>query len=368
MEYSEMISCAKALFDPEYLPNKLLHRDQELETLANIISPDDASTPVNIMVHGSFGIGRTTLLRFWGNQRLGTWSRPLINFHMKTDAEIVHDTLTTLTGSSPPFAPLPELWSLLKRILRKAETPIIFTLDDIDRHNCDAYTKYLSLCKSLGISSMATAPRYFPRQLDQSAATQLDFSLELEPFSDHQFLDIITQRVTDAFPTPLPPFITEYIADVICILDFQRPATAVELLRNLYPLTTENTSLTSDQIRQACLSSRALHYDFWSDHLAHLTNLEATTALLLQAVGEYFTVNPGQIYVTESQLLLQYQQVCECTEIAPKNTKFQRALNELLFQDLLLRSRYNSEKYFTLLPAQGYFEIVELILGDKEEC
>lgn len=363
-----MVSCAKALFDPEYLPTKLLHRDRELNTLTNLISSNDASSPVNLMIHGSFGIGRTTLLRFWGHHELGSWRRPLISFHMKSDTEIVHDTLTALTGSSPPSTSLPELWSLLKRIIRKAETPLIFTLDDIDRHTCDAYTKYLSLCKNLGIPSMATAPRYFPRQLVSSAASHLDFVLELEPFSDHQFLDIITQKVTDAFPIPLPPSITEFIADIICILDFQRPATAVELLRRLYPLTTENASLTTDHIRQACLSSRTLHYDFWSGHLAHLTNLEATTTLLLQAIGEYFTVNPGRIYVTKSQLLLQYKQVCERTEITPTNTQFSRALNELLFQDLLLRSRYNSENYFTLLPAQGYFEIVELVLGDKEEC
>ncbi|MFX1564344.1 MAG: hypothetical protein ACFFDP_13655, partial [Promethearchaeota archaeon] len=127
MEHPTMVSCAKALFDPEYLPTKLLHRDKELNTLASFISPNDESSPVNLMVHGSFGVGRTTLLRFLGHNELGAWRRPFINFHMKSDIEIVHDTLTTLTGSSAPSATLPELWSLLKRILRKAETPLIFT-------------------------------------------------------------------------------------------------------------------------------------------------------------------------------------------------------------------------------------------------
>jgi hypothetical protein len=136
----------------------------------------------------------------------------------------------------------------------------------------------------------------------------------------------------------------------------------------LYPIAGKNTDLTADQIRQTCLSSGTLHYDFWSDHLAGVMSLDAPGVLLLQAVGEYFLNNPGHLYVSRACLLSQYGQVSERTGFSPTSGQFSRALNELLFQDLLLRSRYNSENYFTLLSAQNCVEVVDLLLGDAEEC
>jgi hypothetical protein len=232
----------------------------------------------------------------------------------------------------------------------------------------EAYSKFLSLGKEYKIPSMTTSLRFFPRQLSPEITQNLDLAIELEPFSDNQFLDIITQRVIAAFPSPPKSSVLEFIADIICTLDFQRPATVVELLRNLYPIASQGSALTSETIRQACLSSKTLHYDFWNNHLAGLADLDISTALLLQGIGEFFESNPGRLYITKQNLITQYNQVCERNEIPKSSTQFSRALNDVLFQDLLLRSRYNSQNYFTLIPAQGYIEIVDLLLGSTEEC
>jgi hypothetical protein len=287
---------------------------------------------------------------------------------MKSAAEIVYDTLTALVGSPVRLAPLAELWSWLKRILQKAEAPIVFILDDVDQNSIETYGKYLAICKEFGVSSLSTSPRYFQRVLPVATSQHLDYSLELEPYSDRQFLDIITERVTAAFRVPLGFSVNEFIADLVCLLDYQRPATAIELLRMLYPLADKTTDLTADQIRQICLSSGTLHYDFWSDHLAGVTNLDAPGVLLLQAVGEYFLNNPSRLYVSKSCLVSEYGQVLERTGFSATSGQFSRALNELLFEDLLLRSRYNPDNYFTLLTAQNCVEVVGLLLGDAEEC
>jgi hypothetical protein len=231
----------------------------------------------------------------------------------------------------------------------------------------DTYKKFLALCKENGISSMATAPRYFPRQIDQHTSQNLDITIELEPFTDHELLDIVKQRVAEVFPTPLPPQISEFMADIICILDFQRPATIVELLQNLHPLVNSPSDISADAIRQSCLNSRTLHYDFWSGHLSSLTELDATVVLLLQAIGQYFVTNPGHIYVTKSKLFRQFEQVSEGINFPSSANQFSRSLNTLLFQDLLLQSRYSAQNYFTLLPAEGYLEIVELLLGEFQQ-
>lgn len=363
-----MVSRSSALFDPGYLPSQLLHRDEELNTLSKLLPSSDLAPAMNILVHGSFGIGRTTLVRFFGLHKLDGCRQPLVTFRMKSASEIVSDTLSALLGSPAPSNALPELWSCLKRILRKAEAPIVFILDDIDRDSVETYGKYLAICKELGIPSMSTAPRYFQRLLPAATAQHLDYSLELQPYSDHQLLDIVADRVRAAFSVPLHPSEVEFVADLICLLDYQRPATAIELLRLLHPVVDKNRSPTADQIRQTCLSSGTLHYDFWSDHLAGVTNLDAAGVMLLQAAGEYFLSNSGQLYVSKPCLSSQYQQVCERTGLTPSSGQFSCALDELLFQDLLLRSRYNPENYFTLLPAQSCVEVVELLLGDAEEC
>jgi hypothetical protein len=360
-----MASTFDALFNMDYLPGKLLHRNQELELLSKHFSvEDDLTRPTNILVHGSFGIGRTTLLRFFGQKEMTAFHRPIIRFQRKEPREIITEILDALAPTLPYMASLPEQWTLMKRLVRKAEVPIVFTFDDVDCNTNHLYGKFLQVCKENQISTMATAPRYFPRQLEDDASRFLDFSLELTPFSDHQFLDIVTQRVTDVFPEPLPAQVTEFISDLICLLDFQRPATIVELLQNLQPLLYDPSHITANTIRQACVNSHTLHYDFWSEHLSGLVDLDATTVLLIQAVGQYFVTNPGQIYVTKSVLYSQFQQVSETIGLASSASQFSRSLNTLLFQDLLLHSRYSSENYFTLLPAEGYFEIVELLLGE----
>ncbi len=362
-----MTASVDALFNANYLPSKLLHREQELATLSNLIDPNEASnSSINILIHGSFGVGRTTLLRFFGKQELFMYRRPLIQFNGKHSTELIADTLHALAPSSNYPDLLPEQWTLIKRLVRKSEVPLVFIFDDVDSLTSDVYKKFLSLCKENGVSSMATAPRYFPRQIDQRTSQDLDIAIELEPFSDHELLDIVEQRVAEVFLTQLPSHISEFIADIICILDFQRPATVVELLQNLHPLVNSPSDISADLIRKSCLNSRTLHYDFWSGHLSSLTELDATVVLLLQAIGHYFVTNPGHIYVTKTNLFRQFVQVAEEINFHSSVNQFSRSLNLLLFQDLLLQSRYNAHSYFTLLPAEGYLEIVELLLGEYQ--
>ena len=365
-----MASSNDALFNANYLPTVLLHREQELANLSNLIVPDESSSqPLNVLVHGSFGIGRTTLLRFFGHHELSYTRRPFIRFQGKQTDEIVCDALNALVPEQNPINSLPEQWTLLKRIVRKSEVPLVFVFDDVNSQTIDVYGKFLSLCKETGIPSMATAPRYYPRQLDSSTSQFLDIAIELEPFTDSQFLDIVQQRVAEVFPHPIPCHITEFMADLICILDFQRPATIVELLQNLSSLITSPSQISADIIRQSCLSSRTLHYDFWSGHLSSLTELDATVVLLLQAIGQYFITHPGHIYVSKTSLYKQFEQVSEEIRFPSSSQQFSRALNMVLFQDLLLQSRYTTKNYFTLLPATGYLEIVNLLLGEYQfEC
>ena len=363
-----MATPPNSLFSPTYLPNKLLHREQELELLTAFLSIDDSSIqPVNVMVHGSFGIGRTTLLRFLTHKELAFCKRPFISFYKKSETEIMQDIFSILTGSGKRTNLLPEQWTGVKRVLRKTKTPHIFIFDDVDRHNVRIYDKFLRLCKENRIPSLTTAPRYFPRQLDLETSQNLDYAMELEPYSDNQFLDIITQRVKTAFPIPLARTITEFIADIICLLDYQRPATAIELLRNLFPKIIESIELSADHVRKSCLSIKTLHYDFWTGHLASLTNLDVSSILLIQAVGEYFTNDENNIYISTPYLFYQYRQVCERSGFRPTSPQFSRSLSALLFHDLLLQSRYSSENYFTLISGREYLEIVDLLLGDAEE-
>ncbi len=357
------------LFDPNYLPDHLLHRDHELQTLTDFFLPSDTCVqPLNLLVHGSFGIGRTTLVRYFSINECTAYSHPIISFQMKTPYEIVCDTLTVLTGIPASSGPLPDQWTLIKRVLRKSETPIFLTFDDIESTNIETYSKFLALCRECNVPSIATAPRYFPRLLSSDTNCYLDYSLALEPYSDQEFLDIIEQRVNAAFPSPLPTSVTKFVADIIGFLDFQRPATAIELLRNLYPLIIKRVPLTAENIRQVSLNTRTLNYDFWSAHLSSLVDLDISTVLLLQAIGEFFICNPCQIYVSKSNLLLQFQQICETSQLNLTEKHFTKSLNEVLFQDLLLCSRYDSKNYFTLLPAKGYLEIVNLILDNVVEC
>ena len=56
----------KGLFDPYYVPKKLLYRDRELETIGGIYA--DSYTDeygVNCLVHGITGVGMTVFSRYF---------------------------------------------------------------------------------------------------------------------------------------------------------------------------------------------------------------------------------------------------------------------------------------------------------------
>ncbi len=361
-----MVLIGNSLFNSKYLPPVLLHRDQELSMLTKFLPSESRGQALNILVHGSFGIGRTTLVRYFGKHEMGAYRRPFIRFQGKQPFEIVNDTLHSLYPGTTNSASLPEQWTLIKRLVRKSEVPILFTFDDVNSQTKLVYGKFLRMCKENGVSTMATAPKYYPRQIEAETSQNLELTLELEPFSDHQFLDIVRQRVTEIYSHPLSNHVTEFMADLICILDFQRPATLIELLQNLYPIIEDSSHITANQIRQACLRSRTLYYDFWNGHLSCLAKLDTMAVLLLQAIGQYFINSPGHIYVTKSNLFTQFLQVSEEIGLFSTSEQFCRALNTLLFHDLILRSRYASENFFTLLSAEGYLEIVDLLLGENK--
>ncbi len=56
----------RGLFDPHYVPEKLLHREQELETLGGIYHDSyEDNYGINCLVHGIAGVGRTVFSRYF---------------------------------------------------------------------------------------------------------------------------------------------------------------------------------------------------------------------------------------------------------------------------------------------------------------
>src|SRR5512135_3748684 len=50
---------------PDYMPDELLHRERELQAIADAIKPLlGKRTPTNLFVHGSSGSGKTTCVKY----------------------------------------------------------------------------------------------------------------------------------------------------------------------------------------------------------------------------------------------------------------------------------------------------------------
>ena len=60
----------RGLFDPYYVPNKLIHRDRELDTINGVYRDSfEDQYGVNCLVHGISGVGMTVFSRYLSEMR-----------------------------------------------------------------------------------------------------------------------------------------------------------------------------------------------------------------------------------------------------------------------------------------------------------
>ncbi|MHA1638026.1 MAG: AAA family ATPase, partial [Candidatus Thorarchaeota archaeon] len=152
----------KGLFDPYYVPKKLLHRERELDSIGGIYSDsynDDYG--VNCLVHGITGVGMTVFSRYFLTKLVPEAFDAYtvyVDAKNKDSLEIISelsDKVHRQTNTPITVAfDLDIMWMALKRTAATSDRRGVFVIDNIDETNEEVYAKVARLSKEIKASTI----------------------------------------------------------------------------------------------------------------------------------------------------------------------------------------------------------------------
>jgi cell division control protein 6 len=193
---------------PDYMPDELLHRERELQAVADSIKPLlSRRTPNNIFIHGTSGSGKTTCIKFLLKQLaehssavlpvyVNCWENPT---QMGVYNRIIEEMRLPLPRRG---LATDEIFDRIMQYAKNYKKPILIVLDEMDglRHDKLLYVVARSNEQKLtfgiiGISNNKT----LLSKLDSRIRSSLRFSeMEFKRYSEEQLLSILRVRATRA--------------------------------------------------------------------------------------------------------------------------------------------------------------------------
>ncbi|MFW9955454.1 MAG: hypothetical protein ACFFD3_12945 [Candidatus Thorarchaeota archaeon] len=357
----------KGLFDPYYVPEKLLHRDRELDSIGGIYADSyTGEYGINCLVHGITGVGMTVFSRYFLT-RLIPESFDAYTIYVdaknKDSLEIVSelsDKVHRQTNTPVTFAfDLDVLWMQLKRTASTTPKRGVFVIDNIDERNEEVYAKVARLSKEINASTIGVLNSHDYRLLTKGQASSMayDFEVPLDTYTQSQLYDIVRMRVEDTFPHGLTDEIVRYITDCVVEFDASKPKTTVEALKVLWPMASKGQEIDSDMVRSATAHISAFAHDQdYMDIIDTISMNDFMTLLVLEALSEHLMRYKTETYIDRKTLNEIVQIKCEELNVKYAPDDIERSLQTLIFQSVIFESGYSRNLLYVLVPPEILYD------------
>ncbi len=292
----------ESIFDSNYIPDKLLHRENELILLSRIFLPlikKPNTLSKKVLVMGNIGVGKTITLHNFGEMLKESAIKRKLNlkfFHLncrslRTDYLVLKNILDPLIGKIPLRGLSPgELFNILIKYLKEKKCHLVVVLDELDfllkkksdliysltRLNENSFSN--DVCLSLiGVIKNITDLN----NLDPAALSSLQSEIiKFEKYSGDQIFDILNERVKAGLK---PGVASDKILRMISNFssksgDMRR---ALKMIKNTvgYSMSNKLKSLTPEAVRYA---NSNYDYSPLSDGVLNYLNIHET--ILLKAI------------------------------------------------------------------------------------
>lgn len=357
----------RGLFDPFYVPDRLLHRDRELVTIDGIYRDSyEDGYGVNCLVHGITGVGRTVFSRYFLTKLVPQSfdaQTVYVDARSKSPAEIVselNDKIHSLSSQPITVAfDLDALWIQFKRTASAGPRRTVFVIDNIDETNENVYAKLARLSKEIKASTIGVLNSHDYRFLTKAPATQMayDFEVPLDTYTQSQLYDIVRQRVEDTFPLGLTEEVLRYITDLVCEFDASKPKTSIEALKALYPLAQRGHEIDSDAVRG--VTSRIVPFSHDQDYMDIIDAISMNdfmTIIVLEALSEHLMRYKTETYIDRQTLNEIVLIKCEEQNIKFSTEDIDRSLQTLIFQSIVFESGYSRDLLYVLIPPEILYD------------
>lgn len=211
----------KKVFQPNFIPIDLLHRDDQQQQIASILAPAlKGQKPSNLFIYGKTGTGKTLTMKYVAHKlseladQRGIPLRIIyINCKLKKVADTEYRLIAHLSkefGRELPSTGLPtdEVYSIFYDVIEKTPQIIIIVLDEIDqlisktgdgilynltRINAELHNTQISI---VGISNDIRLIENIDQRVKSSLSEE---ELIFSPYNALQIQAILYQRVNEAF-------------------------------------------------------------------------------------------------------------------------------------------------------------------------
>ncbi len=357
----------KGLFDPYYVPEKLLHRDRELETIDGIYRDCyEEDYGVNCLVHGITGVGMTVFSRYFLTklvpQQFDAYT-VYVDARRKDTLEIIselNDKIHKETDTPITVAfDLDILWMNFKRTAASARKKTVFVIDNIDERNEEVFSKLAQLSKEIRASTIGVLNSHDYRMLTKIPATKMayDFEIPLDTYTQSQLYEIVRMRVEDTFPMGLTEEVVRYITDCVIEFDAGKPRTSIEALKALWPMASIGQEITSDLVRAATSGITALGQDAdYMDTVEAISVNDFMTLLVLESLAQHLMTYKTETYVDRQTLNEVVNIKCEELGVKYHPEDIERSLQTLIFQSIVFESGYSQNLLYVITPPEILYD------------
>lgn len=368
----------KAIFDENFVPSHILHRDKEINSLSSLLH--DAlsdSFSLNILYQGIQGIGKKVIV----NKVLDNLTnesnihRISVNCSGKTLEEIIVTLLsevcnfnqlnlnyTTLLNSK-----ISDLWNFFKLASKKYCKSIIIVLNNIDDLKQDVCKKFLQYSKEVNINLISTNNKIL-KSSELDLLSLFDFKKKLSYFSYNELYDILKQRAQLAFIHGIDKEIVEYITDLIFEHYVPVPGKGVDVIKELYPILNQDESIKSPEIMdviQNQFDSSQLADEF--SMLSYISEAELLTIIFLDNLTNYFLKNQNY-YISLEDLKEIYEVSCESINYEKNFNYFKQIIQRFTGVGILNVSKKtnNSINRFTIKETLETSRFFFMVINPKQ--
>jgi cell division control protein 6 len=349
---------------PEYLPNSLPHRENELKTLTNIFKPmllTPGAISHKALIIGGVGTGKTATARVFGKEFTQIAKKKGLNIsyvHVnchrdRTLFEVINEVVRQLR------LPVPQRGLSVREVLNYAldlmdseDLYVIVTLDEFDYFisvsGSDAvyflvrvYDEFPDRVKRLNYIFISKSPTALSA-LDPTTESYLIKNLVIfNPYKSYELYDILKFRAEESiFEGAVSDDILRYIADTVGA-DKGGPGNAraaLEILLIAGEIAEREGSMriSLDHVRKAC-SIVEPNAVVLNDSLPYLSLHEL---LILKAIITALTES-GEPYVSTGVIEEVYRKLCEDYDVEPRrHTKIYEYIINLKKLGIIMTSTY----------------------------
>lgn len=207
----------ESVFDSSYIPDKLLHRENELILLSRVFLPLLKTTNApskKILVMGNIGVGKTVTLHVFGEMLRESATKRKINLKflqincrsLRTDYLVLKKILDPLVGNIPLRGLSPsELFNILLNYIEEKKCRLVLVLDEMDfllKNKSDLIYSFTRLnehnfSKELHLSLIGVIKNITDlNHLDSASFSSLQSEIiRFQKYSSTQIFNILNERI-----------------------------------------------------------------------------------------------------------------------------------------------------------------------------